>query len=617
MTACKKSKALKKAKLRYNEYYNIQEVFDDLYDKSKKGYVFKNLVEIIASEENIKLAYRRIKRNKGSKTSGVNGRTILDIAETDMNKFIQIVRKRLQNYKPHQVRRVEIKKDNGKTRPLGIPTIDDRIIQQCILQVLEPICEAKFYKHSYGFRPNRSAHHAIARAYYLINKSKQYYCVDIDIKSFFDNVNHAKLIKQMWNLGIRDKNLICIIGKMLKAEIKGIGIPTKGTPQGGILSPLLSNIVLNELDWWVASQWDTFETKHNYDRQTKANKINKGHKYRALRNTNLKEMYLVRYADDFKIFCSNHSDAVRIKIAVIKWLKERLGLEVNEDKSKITNLKKNYTEFLGIKLKATPKGKKRVVMSHITDKAQKKMVDKLKKMTLEIKRHPTQANINRYNAMVLGWHQYYSVATHVNKDFSKIHSKVRNTQNVMLNKLNGKEGKLTEAFKKHYQGYNIKTFNIAGIKMFPIAGIRTKPPNNFKDEICNYTKEGRLAIHRNLSNVNMNIVKYLMKNPIEDESVEYNDNRISVYIAQYGKCKVTDEILQIGNMHCHHIKPKHRGGTDSYRNLIFVTEDVHRLIHAKTENTIQKYLSKVKPDDHQLEVINELRGKAGRNHIKR
>lgn len=323
-------------------------------------------------------------------------------------------------------------------------------------------------------------------------------------------------------------------------------------------------------------------------------------------------MMFIRFEYD-----SNHSDAVRIKIAVIKWLKERLGLEVNEDKSKITNLKKNYTEFLGIKLKATPKGKKRVVMSHITDKTQKKMVDKLKKMTLEIKRHPTQANINRYNAMVLGWHQYYSVATHVNKDFSKIHSKVRNTQNVMLNKLNGKEGKLTEAFKKHYQGYNIKTFNIAGIKMFPIAGIRTKPPNNFKDEICNYTKEGRLAIHRNLSNVNMNIVKYLMKNPIEDESVEYNDNRISVYIAQYGKCKVTDEILQIGNMYCHHIKPKHRGGTDSYRNLIFVTEDVHRLIHAKTENTIQKYLSKVKPDDHQLEVINELRGKAGRNHIKR
>lgn len=156
--------------------------------------------------------------------------------------------------------------------------------------MLEPICEAKFYNHSYGFRPNRSTHHAISRCYTLANINKLHYVVDIDIKGFFDNVDHSKLLKQMWTLGIQDKNLICVMSKMLKAPIENIGVPTKGTPQGGILSPLLSNIVLNELDWWVANQWETFETKHNYDVISKKGVVNQGNKYRALRKTKMKDL---------------------------------------------------------------------------------------------------------------------------------------------------------------------------------------------------------------------------------------------------------------------------------------------------------------------------------------
>lgn len=173
------------------------------------------------------LAYRNIKKNSGSKTAGTDKKTIVHLQQWASPQLIAYVQKRLSNYHPQPVRRVEIPKGNGKTRPLGIPTIMDRLIQQCILQILEPICEAKFFKRSNGFRPNRSAEHAISQSYKFIQGQHLHFVVDIDIKGFFDNVNHGKLLKQMWTLGIKDKKLLSIISAMLKAEVAGIGFPKR------------------------------------------------------------------------------------------------------------------------------------------------------------------------------------------------------------------------------------------------------------------------------------------------------------------------------------------------------------------------------------------------------
>ena len=325
----------------------MQKQFDMLYARSVDGQNFYDLLDIMQSRENIQLAYRNIKKNTGSKTAGFDGQTIEDIKQLKISTVVSTIQKMFIHYRPQAVRRVLIPKANGKTRPLGIPTIWDRLFQQCILQVLEPICEARFYKHSYGFRPNRSTHHAKARFETLINRACLYHCVDVDIKGFFDNVNHAKLLKQMWTIGIRDKALLSIISRLLKAEIVGEGFPTKGTPQGGILLPLLSNIVLNELDWWVSNQWENFETKNDYK--------NKANMNQALKKSNLKHCYIVRYADDFKIICRTRSQAIRMFYAVKDFLSSRLKLEISEEKSKVVNLKKNSSEFLGFRIKAHPK----------------------------------------------------------------------------------------------------------------------------------------------------------------------------------------------------------------------------------------------------------------------
>ncbi len=601
-------KTKKKQKLRNNEYYDIQEMLDTLYEQSKEGKTFHKLVEIITSKTNIELAYRNIKKNKGSHTKGTNETTIDILGKEFNDDIVEYVRRRLENYIPQKICRVEIPKSNGKTRPLVIPTMEDRLIQQCIYQILEPICEARFYAHSYGFRPNRSSHHAVSRAMYLINKHKLHYVVNVDIKGFFDNVDHGKLLKQLWTIGIQDKNLLCIISKMLKAEVENVGVPQKGTPQGGILSPLLANVVLNELDWWIYSQWEGMKTEHQYSCNNAQN--------RALKETNLKECYIVRYADDFKIFCRTYEEAQRIYIAVKQWLKERLNLEISPEKSKVLNLRKNYSEFLGFKLKAVKKRNKYVCKSHMTDKAKENAIRSIKKGVELLVENNNSAQVNKYNSMVLGLHQYYCIASHVNKDFNEISYKtIRTIKNRLKNIVSRKITKMPKAYEKYYGSYNLKPRCIQGIPLYPVFGVTCKTPINFLQDVCNFTKEGRVKVHSYLQKVHIDVLRYLLENPIKGQSIEYNDNRISLYVGQNGLCAITKQPLLIGDMECHHRLPKHLNGTDEYRNLIFITSKVHALIHARVKETIEKYLDELKLTKEMTEKINKLRSLVGNESI--
>lgn len=620
------AKNLKRKQLRYNEYYDMQQIFDDLYDKSKNkpNYKFYKLMDIIIKPENIELAYRNIKRNTGSKTCGTDSITIKDLEKLTIDEIVAEVQNRLANYSPSKVKRVLIPKPySDKKRPLGIPCMWDRLIQQCIKQVLEPICEAKFYNHSYGFRPNRDCQDALARCSHLMQLTNLHFVVDIDIKGFFDNVNHEKLMKQIWNIGIQDKQLLCVIGKMLKAPIDKEGIPTKGTPQGGILSPLLSNIVLNELDWWIANQWEYMKTNKDYSRiryNKGTERIDNSHKYRALKTTALKEIYIVRYADDFKIFCRNYEDASKIFIATKNWLKERLGLEISPEKSKIVNLKTNYSDYLGIKLKVTPKRNKYVLKSHMSDSRKEKAIKTINEKIDIISKEATPKNVNLYNSTILGIQNYYKTATNINKDCKEIYYRTtRHLYNQLKDKSKnqkfGQTKNKSKCYEKYYGEYNIREIYVAGTILFPIYAVTTKHPLGFDQNICNYTETGRMLIHKKLANISTKILNYLLENPVGNQSIEFNDNRISLYVAQNGKDAITGEALEIGKMHCHHKVPKSKGGTDEYKNLIFISDDMHILIHATDKNTIAKYLKRFTLNSKMLKKVNELRILAGNEEL--
>lgn len=619
----------KKSKLRHAEYYDFQYIQDKLYADSNKGKKFNKLIELIVMPENICLAYRNIKKNKGSYTAGTDGKTINDFEKLSEVQLITLIQRKFEWYVPQSVRRVEILKDNGKTRPLGIPTIVDRLIQQCLLQILEPICEAKFHEHSYGFRPNRSQQHAIACVHKNMQLSYLHYVVDIDIKGFFDNVNHGKLLKQLWTMGIRDKKLISIISAMLKAEVAGIGFPEKGTPQGGIISPLLSNVVLNELDWWLASQWEEIPTQYQFNINLNPNgSLNKGNKYVALRRSNLKEIAFVRYADDFKIFTTSYQNAVKLFHATKNWLKERLGLDISPEKSKVINLKEKYSEFLGFKLKVVKRGKclrgknkgkpKYVVESHVREESIKKIKAKLDKLiyTIEYPKGNTEYKaINNYNSFVIGVHEYYCMATNASLDFRKLAfsshkslkarlgKRIKSTKEVKKNKM---QLYITNVMKERY-GKSEQLKYVRGIALVPIGYIKHKYPMAKKRVINLYTKAGREEIHKNLEKVDMKILHYLMRNPVAYKSIEYNDNRLSLYSAQMGKCAITGKVMEIGDIHCHHKVPICHGGTDKYQNLVLVCEKVHKLIHATNPETINKLLAELNLNSKQLKTLEKLR----------
>lgn len=253
----------------------------------------------------------------------------------------------------------------------------------------------------------------------------------------------------------------------------------------------------------------------------------------------------------------------------------------------------------------------------MSKKSKKRVAEKLKQKIVEIE-HSRNAKelgiqVRHYNTIVFGIHNYYRIATHIACDCSKIYDEVRK---VIYNRLRYKlkrEGIIRSEFIQKYYGKSKMMCFLGDAPLVPFSYVQTKTPRYKKVKICKYTPEGREEIHKSLKldESMIAVLHMLAKSHIFGKSIEYMDNRVSLYAAQYGKCAVTGKVLWINEIHCHHKKPVSQGGTDEYRNLVIVHAEAHKLIHATRPETIIAYLNRLNLTKSQLEKLNKLRILAG------
>jgi len=330
----------------------------------------EGLLEQILSRDNLNRAYKQVKRNKGA--GGIDGMQVdelLPFLKEHKDELAQSLRD--GKYRPKPVRRVEIPKENGKTRKLGIPTVVDRLIQQAICQTLTPIFEKQFSDNSFGFRPKRSAHDALKRCQTNITEGYKY-VVDMDLEKYFDTVNQSKLI-QILSETIKDGRVISLIHKFLRAGVMVGGFfedSPEGVPQGGPLSPLLGNIMLNECD-------------HELERR--------GHRF-------------VRYADDLMIFCKSKRAASRTLNHILPYIEGKLFLRVNREKTQVAYVGK--VKYLGYSFYIY-KGEGRL---RLHPRSIRKLKDKIREVTGRSNGMGIEARKVRLNQVVRGWMNYFKLA---------------------------------------------------------------------------------------------------------------------------------------------------------------------------------------------------------------
>jgi RNA-directed DNA polymerase len=360
---------------------------------------FTNLYSLMTWDYWIREAADAVLARPGSSTAGIDGST-RDNFLADYDRNIQNIVDNLKHktYEPLPVRRTYIPKANGKKRPLGIPVLRDRIVQEALRAILDPIYESDFRPFSHGFRKGRCTMDAVAVIMSLTGPTQKfYYVIEGDIKSYFDTVHHRKLLSIL-KKRIADRDIIDLIWKFLKAGVMEGGLFARtesGVPQGGVISPLLANIYLNEFDMWFEEKWHLPPNEQRKRRYA-------GHgNYR-----------LIRYADDFVILSNDRIAGVeQVKAEVKAFLETELHLEMSEEKSKITHVNNGF-DFLGFNIhRCEPEGR-RVVHLRPTDKAKERVKRKIKDLTARGWTWMDEyTRLTTLNAIVRGWAEYYKYSS--------------------------------------------------------------------------------------------------------------------------------------------------------------------------------------------------------------
>jgi group II intron reverse transcriptase/maturase len=369
---------------------------------------FYGLFDLICNRDWLWLAYERVAQNAGSKTAGCDGINVYEFMQDEVNHITRLhAALRSGKFEPCPVRRVYIPKSNDKMRPLGIPSFLDRIVQEAVRMALEPIFEADFDQHSWGFRPNRCTMDAVSYLYRCSKESMKYFWViEGDISAYFDTINHRRLMKLL-RRRIDDEKLLDLIWGFLRSgvmERKLFKDTLLGTPQGGIISPLLANVYLHELDLFMRRHCDLTHVQ----------------KYRG-RKRNLANFVYARYADDFVILCNGTQEqALEMREEANNFLRDSLHLTLSLEKTKVTHVNDGY-DFLGFRLKRGMGHAGTITKVLVPDKALKKHRDKLRAaLAPNTCDDSITAKLLAVNRIIGGWCRYYQCAGLVAHPFGKM-----------------------------------------------------------------------------------------------------------------------------------------------------------------------------------------------------
>lgn len=411
-----------------NRHQRLMQRDAKLYKRSQEGCKFLKLYDRVIHADNVMAAYKALIHDYTSKFSSVDGLTINDLRTMSFDEILCNVRAKMMDYKSCIIK---------QTYDFHyIPSIWDRLIQQCILQVLRPIYKSKFNKRNYGYGSNKTLENAVADISFKLNKQHLSWAVSVDMDSVLDNISHNKLIKILRKNGILDEKLLMIIKSMLRSKIKyadgHIEQATSGVLHCGKLGLLLANIYLNEFDWWISDQWETFNTKNDYT-CVRNDVCDNSHKYRALRSTNLKEMYIIRYNGRAVIITDTEEHADAVKHSVSMWLRDNLKLNVSS--VDICDMRHEFLHFLDFDVKLMKKGRNKdnsqryVIESHVShdaiDKIHNKLLDQIKQIQRAGNSQKAMRAVVKYNEIVIDAHRKYSIATCCNDDFNTLGASIQ------------------------------------------------------------------------------------------------------------------------------------------------------------------------------------------------
>ncbi len=520
---------------------------------------------MLRSYSNLLLSVRRItQENQGKNTPGIDG-----YIATNLIERVELTEEMLEQklWKAQPTRRVYIPKANGKRRPLGIPTVKNRIAQSIVKNALEPSWEARFENHSYGFRPGRNCQDAIQQCHQRLRKGMDTWVLNADIKGAFNNISHQYLLDTLGQIPGRE-----LIKQWLKAgyvEAEIFNPTNSGTPQGGTISPLLANIALDGMEQ-LLSQFQKVKVYEYFEKK-------KG-KYRKCRKKSDKYGF-IRYADDFLVTAQTREDIEAIKPIIEKWLAKR-GLELNQEKTKIINIEDGFN-YLGFNVrqfqgKCLPKPSKAKIKAFLA---------KIRKWLKEHPSHKQEAVIGHLNPIIRGWANYYKYG--VSKEvFSYIDHYLWKALWQWAKKRHPQKGKkwILRKYFRQVGGYN---FSFA---------IKTKDRRG-DDKIISMVRMSTIPIERwekvknNASPDDPELISYWDKRQTKQGKTHWTKGSKLYRVAnnQGWHCPICREHLFNGEqLHTHHIVKVKDGGTDREENLIHLHKTCHQHIHMSKQPLLQK-----------------------------